>query len=448
MPVGAASPSFTLYRLWGTVTEVAPGMIRIAGISELAGVGNEILIEKQGMSILGEILSISGDSVTALLYSPCDAIRIGDAVQIQQEPRIEPGDHWLGQIINYRGDITGVAAPAVPMRATNRRLNTAPLPAHARRGIGNRLKTGWMITDTLLPICQGQRLGLFAGSGVGKSTFLGSLAAGLDADRVVIALIGERSREVNEFVRNVLPQSIMSKTVVVAATASEPPGAKKRAAYCAITAAEHFRDEGHNVLFLFDSITRFAEAHRETALMAGETPALNAFPPSTVRVISELAERAGPGLGDKGDITAIYSVLVAGSDMEEPVADMIRGILDGHIILSRQIAERQRYPAIDVLRSVSRALPHAATAEENALIRRCRQTLALYEELEPMLRANLYEFGKDDNGDNAIALFPALDAFMGTRSPDGVAAAFGKLQNILGPEDASRSPASASTTEG
>jgi flagellum-specific ATP synthase len=448
MPMGAASPSFTLYSLWGTITEVAPGMVKIAGISELAGVGNEIIIEKQDTSILGEILSISGDCVTALLYSPCDAIRIGDAVQIQQEPRIEPGDHWLGQIINYRGDITGATSPAVPMRATNRRLNTAPLPAHARRGIGSRVATGWMVTDTLLPICQGQRLGLFAGSGVGKSTFLGSLAAGLEADRVVIALIGERSREVNEFVRNTLPQSIMSKTVVVAATASEPPGAKKRAAYCAITAAEHFRDEGHNVLFLFDSITRFAEAHRETALMAGETPALNAFPPSTVRVISELAERAGPGLGNKGDITAIYSVLVAGSDMEEPVADMIRGILDGHFILSRQIAERQRYPAIDVLRSVSRALPHAATDDENALIRRCRRTLALYEELEPMLRANLYEFGKDMDSDNAIALFPLLDAFMGTKSPDGIASAFEKLLTILGPDDKMPPAENTPTTEG
>jgi len=441
MPMSASAASLTLYTLWGTVTEVAPGMVKIAGISELAGIGNEIIIEKQDMTILGEILSISGESVTALLFSPCDAIRIGDAVQIQQEPRIEPGDHWLGQIINYRGDVTGTSSAPAPARATNRRLNTPPLPAHARRGIGDRLASGWMVTDTLLPICQGQRLGLFAGSGVGKSTFLGSLAAGLEADRVVIALIGERSREVNEFVRKTLPQSIMSKTVVVAATASEPPGAKKRAAYCAMTAAEHFRDEGHNVLFLFDSITRFAEAHRETALMAGETPALNAFPPSTVRVISELAERSGPGLGSKGDITAVYSVLVAGSDMEEPVADMIRGILDGHIILSRQIAERQRYPAIDVLRSVSRALPHAATEDENATIRQCRRTLALYEELEPMLRANLYEFGRDAESDGAIALFPVLDRFMGTKNSDNIQAAFSELRKIL--ESAGAEPVSA-----
>lgn len=431
MQMKAATSSLKLFRLWGTVIDVAPGVIKIAGISELAGVGNEIIIEKQGTTVLGEILTVSGDSVTALLFSPCDILRIGDPVQIEQEARIEPGDHWLGQIVNYRGDIASGDSASPMTHTTPRRLLAAPLPAHDRRGIGPRLASGWMVTDTVLPICRGQRLGLFAGSGVGKSTFLGSLAAGMDADRVVIALIGERSREVNEFVRNVLPESIMSKTVVVAATASEPPGAKKRAAYCAMAAAEHFRDQGLSVLFLFDSITRFAEAHRETALLAGETPALNAFPPSTVRVIAELAERTGPGTDGKGDITAIYSVLVAGSDMEEPVADMIRGILDGHIILAREIAERGRYPAIDILRSVSRSLPHAATEEENALIRECRRMFALYEEIAPMLRANLYEFGKDAEADRAISLFSLLDQFAGTPNDQGIEAAFDLLREIL-----------------
>ncbi|WP_340693086.1 FliI/YscN family ATPase [Hyphomonas sp.] len=431
MQMKAATSSLKLFKLWGTVIDVAPGVIKIAGISELAGVGNEIIIEKQGTTVLGEILTVSGDSVTALLFSPCDMLRIGDPVQIEQEARIEPGDHWLGQIVNYRGDVASGDSAAPMTRTTPRRLLAAPLPAHDRRGIGPRLASGWMVTDTVLPICRGQRLGLFAGSGVGKSTFLGSLAAGMDADRVVIALIGERSREVNEFVRNVLPESIMSKTVVVAATASEPPGAKKRAAYCAMAAAEHFRDQGLNVLFLFDSITRFAEAHRETALLAGETPALNAFPPSTVRVVSELAERTGPGTDGKGDITAIYSVLVAGSDMEEPVADMIRGILDGHIILAREIAERGRYPAIDILRSVSRSLPHAATEDENALIRECRRMFALYEEIAPMLRANLYEFGKDAEADRAIALHSLLDRYAGTPNSQGIEAAFDQLREIL-----------------
>ncbi len=426
-----APPSYRLINLWGTVTDVAPGIVSIAGISELAGVGNEITIQKQDVMVFGEILSVSRDGVKALLFSPCDAIRIGDVVQIQPDARVEVGDHWLGKIVNYRGEIANAETSLALTNVTSRSLQMPALPAHARRGLGPRLSSGWMVNDTLLPICRGQRLGLFAGSGVGKSTLLGSLAAGVEADRVVIALIGERSREVNDFIHNNLPSSVLSKTVIVTATASEPPGAKKRAAYCAMAAAEHFRDEGHDVLFLFDSITRFAEAHRETALLAGETPALNAFPPSTVRVIAELAERTGPGTEGKGDITAIYSVLVAGSDLEEPVADMIRGILDGHIVLSRQIAERGRYPAIDILRSVSRSLPAAATDAENILLRDCRRMIALYEEISPMLRANLYETGKDAEADKAIRIFQLLDGFIGARNDKSIETAFARLAEIL-----------------
>ncbi len=431
MTSAISSTDRRLFQIWGTVTDVAPGMIKIAGVSGLAGVGNEIAICKAETSIYGEVLTVSTDHVSALLFSQSTSIRIGDRVQIAPEPQIAPGNHWLGKIVNYRGEVVDSPIPLTPDRTTIRRLDAAPLPAHARREIGPRLETGWMVTDTLLPICRGQRLGLFAGSGVGKSTFLGSLAAGVDADIVVIALIGERSREVNEFVRNILPMSVRAKTVVIASTASEPPGGKKRAAYCAVTTAEHFRDQGKNVLLLFDSITRFAEAHRETALLAGETPALNAFPPSTVRIIGELAERAGPGMDTKGDITAVFSVLVAGSDMEEPVADMIRGILDGHIILSREIAERGRYPAIDVLRSVSRSLPAAATGEENQIIRETRAMIALYEEIAPMLRANLYEFGKDRTADRAIELFAPLDSFVGMPNTCDVESAFNHLSDIL-----------------
>ncbi|MGA1341734.1 MAG: FliI/YscN family ATPase [Hyphomonas sp.] len=420
-----------LYRLWGTVTDVAPGVLKIAGISHLAGVGNEIQIRKPSQTIHGEILSVSAESVTALLFSPCDTIRIGDRVEIEQEARIEPGDHWLGHVINYRGEVAGDETTGSPVRTSIRALHAPALPAHARRRLGPRLATGWAVTDTLLPLCRGQRIGLFAGSGIGKSTFLGSLATGLEADRVVIALIGERGREVNDFIQHTLTPDMRKRAVVIAATASESPGAKKRAANCAIAAAEHFRDQGHNVLFLFDSITRLAEAHRETALLAGEVPALNAFPPSTVRVIAELAERAGPGTDGRGDITAVFSVLVAGSDLEEPVADMIRGMLDGHIILARPIAERGRFPAIDVLRSVSRCLPQAATPEENELLRAYRRMIALYEEVSPMLRANLYEFGRDPDCDRAIALYPALDNFVAARSPQGINASFDELRRIL-----------------
>lgn len=413
------------------MTEVAPGMVKVSGVSEFAGVGNEIRIEKPEGRISGEVLTVSGDSLTALLFSPCDSIRIGDAVEIEAEATVAPGDHWLGQVVNYRGEVIGNEDGFSAMGAAERSLNERPLPPHTRRALGPRLSSGLMLTDTLLPICQGQRVGLFAGSGVGKSSLLGALAGGISADRVVIGLIGERSREVNEFVRSILPESALPRTVIVAATASEPAGAKKRAAYCAMAAAEHFRDQGHNVLFLLDSITRFAEAHRETALLAGETPALNAFPPSTVRVIAELAERAGPGAGSLGDISAIYSVLVAGSDHEEPVADMIRGILDGHIVLSRKIAERGRYPAADILKSVSRSLPDAASPDENAMLQEYRRLIALYEEVAPMLRANLYEFGRDPVTDRAIALFPELDSFVATSNGGGIEAAFQTLNALL-----------------
>ena len=431
-----AAPNFPdrLYRVWGTVTDVAPGLIQIAGISGFSRLGNEVRVQTRLGEVQGEVLAVSGEHVKAMMYGDSGDIRIGDRVHLEQEADVEPGDHWLGRIVDYRGTIQGTAKIAAAPNTRKRPLKAAPPENTARKGLGDRLPTGWMITDTILPICRGQRLGLFAGSGVGKSTFLGSLAGGVQADRVVIALIGERSREVNEFVHKTLPKHVQARTVIVAATANDPPGAKKRAALCAIAAAEHFRDEGHQVLFLFDSITRFAEAHREVALAAGETPALHAFPPSTVRAIAEIAERTGPGTAQQGDITAIFSVLVAGSDMEEPVADMVRGVLDGHIILSREISERGRYPAIDVLRSVSRCLPDAAAPEENGLIREYRRTLALYEEIAPMLRANLYERGHDAEGDRAIDLFPHLDAFVAGPNPGGIPQAFGHLDSLLHPD--------------
>ncbi|MGB3626156.1 MAG: FliI/YscN family ATPase [Henriciella sp.] len=424
-----------LCQLWGTVTDVSPGVVSVAGVSEHAGVGNEIVIDTNQGAVRGEILTISGDRVKAFLFGESDAIRIGDRAYIDQEATVTPGDHWIGQIINYRGEIVGEDGAAPPRACSPRKLLSKAPPSHLRSGLGPRLNTGLMVTDTVIPICHGQRLGLFAGSGVGKSTLLGALANGVEADRIVIALIGERSRELNEFATHTLPESARKKSVIVTATASEPPGAKKRAAYCAMAAAEHFRDQGHHVLLLFDSITRFAEAHREVALIGGETPALHAFPPSTVRTIAELAERAGPGATSQGDITAIFSVLVAGSDMDEPVADMIRGILDGHIVLSREIAERGRYPAIDVLRSVSRALPRAASDEENALLSQYRRTIALYEEVAPMIRANLYEKGHDAEGDKAIALYPMLDRFVSETNEAGIKEAFAHLQALLTAKD-------------
>ncbi len=419
------------WQIWGTITDLSAGRIGIAGISAHAGAGQEVRVETPGGPLLGEILSVEPGRASAALNADSHALRIGQKVHVLPNATVCVGDHWLGQIVDSQGDVLTSASCADGGAATIRMLKASAPPTHLRRSLGQRLKTGLMVTDTLLPICRGQRIGLFAGSGVGKSRLVGALANGIDASRIVIALVGERSREVNDFLYNTLDAATRERTVVVAATAGEPPGAKKRAAYCAMAAAEHFRDQGHHVLLIFDSLTRFAEAHREIALLSGETPALNAFPPSTVRVISELVERAGPGTQSCGDITGVFSVLVAGSDFEEPVADMIRGILDGHILLSREIAERGRYPAIDVVRSVSRALPGAATDEENALLRDYRKLVALYGELAPMIRASLYVPGQDAEADRAIALYPALDAFAAEKNNADLASAFAILRERL-----------------
>jgi flagellum-specific ATP synthase len=223
----------------------------------------------------------------------------------------------------------------------------------------------------------------------------------------------------------------MARSVIIAATSDQSPLVRRRCAWAAMAVAEHFRDQGKQVLFLADSITRFAEAHREVALAGGEPPSLRGFPPSTSHLIMSLAERAGPGPEDAGDITAVFSVLVPGSDMEEPIADILRGVLDGHVVLSREIAERGRFPAIDLLRSVSRSLPRAASAEQNALIADTRRLLGAYDRSEMMIRAGLYAGGSDPVLDQAIRVWPQLDAFLSLEEPEGNIESFRKLAIAL-----------------
>jgi len=300
-----------------------------------------------------------------------DGVAIGDRAVLEQTPVFAPADHWIGRMI----DPLGRPLDGRPLLAgeLGRDLMSAPPAAASRQPLGARLDAGLAVFNTILPIVRGQRIGLFAGSGVGKSRLLAQLARNMQADVVVVALIGERGREVNDFVTSILGPDGMSRAVVVAATSDQSALIRRRCAWSAMTVAEHFRDQGKTVLFLADSITRFAEAHREISVAAGEAPALRGFPPSVTPLITGLCERAGPGARDQGFITGVFSVLVAGSDMDEPIADILRGVLDGHVILNREIAERGRYPAIDVARSVSRSLPDAATPAENELIAHARR---------------------------------------------------------------------------
>jgi len=350
-------------------------------------------------------------------------------VRLMGPSQIAPDDAWIGRVIDPMG--RALDGRPILRGARPRPLRGVPMNPTERRVLGARLETGLAVFNTLLPIVRGQRIGLFAGSGVGKSTLLAKLARGVHADVVVIALIGERGREVREFVDRVLGPEGMKRAVVVAATSDQSPLVRRRCAWTAMAVAEHFRDQGRHVLFLADSITRFAEAHREIALASGEGGSLRGFPPSTAHQITSLCERAGPGSGTAGDITGVFSVLVAGSDMEEPVADILRGVLDGHVVLDRKIAERGRFPAIDLLRSVSRALPGAASEAENTLIAAARQRLGAYDRSEMMIQAGLYTSGTDKALDAAIESWPKLDAFLAEDEWENTIASFRRLATCL-----------------
>ncbi len=414
----------------GRVAEVGKGTVQVSGLGMDAALGDRVQLTTQGGRVLGgEVLGLARGGVTVLPDGSFEGLSIGDPVELLGSGDISPDVSWIGRVIDpFAKPLDGRPL----LRGVEPRpLRAAPPAATNRRRLGLRLETGVAVFNTLLPLVQGQRIGLFAGSGVGKSTLLSKFARGVAADLVVIALIGERGREVREFIESVLGPEGMARSIVVAATSDQSPLIRRRCAWAAMAVAEHFRDQGYHVLLLADSITRFAEAHREVALAGGEEASLRGYPPSTAHMIMALAERAGPGTEGNGDITAVFTVLVAGSDMEEPVADILRGVLDGHVVMDRVIAERGRYPAIDLLRSVSRSLPDAATPAENKLIAEARRLLGAYDRAEMMVRAGLYAAGSDPLTDAAIRVWPSLDGFLAEDEPDDSAASFVRLAKCL-----------------
>lgn len=415
----------------GRVAGVSGGLLQVTGLSRGSALGDRVRIVGKSSSSGGEILRLSPDGVTVLAETAAEGMAMGDPVHLVGPSVISPDNSWIGRIV----DPFGVAldgGPILPGRSP-RALRAAPPPAASRRSLGERLETGIAVFNTLLPLVRGQRIGLFSGSGVGKSSLLAKFARGVSADIVVIALVGERGRELREFTEKTLGKEGMARTVVIAATSDQSPLIRRRCMWTAMAVAEHFRDQGLHVLLLADSITRFAEAHREVALAAGEEGNMRGYPPSVSHMIMSLAERAGPGRDteESGDITAVFTVLVAGSDMEEPVADILRGVLDGHVVMDRQIAERGRFPAIDLLRSVSRSLPDAASADENALISGARQLLGAWDRAEMMIQAGLYTKGSDPLVDAAIKVWPALDAFLAEGAPHGIEGSFARLKTCL-----------------
>ncbi len=398
---------------YGRVTAVQGLMVEVGGVQRAVSVGGRCHIQaRNGTPVICEIIGFRDDRALLMPFGSLDGVGIGSKAELADAaPVIYPDTGWLGRVVNAMGEpIDG--GPPLPIGRVPYLLRASPPPAHQRRRVGEKLDLGVRALNTLLTCCRGQRMGIFAGSGVGKSVLLSMLSRYTASDVNVIGLIGERGREVQEFIEDNLGEEGLRRSVVVVATSDEPPLMRRQAAYLTLALSEFFRDAGDEVLCLMDSVTRFAQAQREIGLSAGEPPASKGYTPTVFAELPKLLERAGPGIEGTGNITGLFTVLVEGDDHNEPIADAVRATLDGHIVLDRAIAERGRYPAINILRSISRTIPDCNSQFENALVTRARSLLARYEDMAEMIRLGAYREGSDAGVDEAIHYNPALEAFL------------------------------------
>ena len=374
-----------------------------------SAIGDVLDLDIHGQSLLAQVVGISGDRLACMPLGEMSGVAPGVRARATNSPVLVPiGDGLLGRVIDAMGNPIDGKGPLarMPMVTTT---NKAPSPL-SRQRITKQLHVGVRAIDTLIPIGQGQRIGIFAGSGVGKSTLMSMMARNTSADVVVVGLVGERGREVLEFIENDLGPEGLSKSVVVVATSDMPPMVRLQAASTATRIAEHFRDNGLHVLLFIDSITRTMTAQREVGLSAGEPPSARAYPPSAFAMLPRLLERAGAS--SVGTITGVYTVLIEGDDLQDPVADSARSILDGHIVLDRELATANHYPAIDVLGSVSRVAPHVTTGDLQASGAVLKRLLAAYREAKILVEVGAYVPGSNADVDRAIALMPRINAFL------------------------------------
>lgn len=422
---------------FGKVVAVRGALIEVEGLAGAAQIGSRIGIACGGETVEAEVTGLDGGYAQCLPFSDPRGLASGTRALLDAgQFTLRPSHAWLGRMIDGLGRPVDGKGP-LPAGADPRPIKASPPAAASRARVGEKVETGIRALDIFAPLCRGQRLGLFAGSGVGKSVLLSMLARWTQCDVAVIGLIGERGREVQEFVEDDLGPDGLARSVVVVATSDEPALMRRQAAWTTLAVAEHFRDQGLHVLCLMDSVTRFAMAQREIGLANGEPPATKGYTPTVFAELPRLLERAGPGLPGRGSITGLFTVLVDGDDHNEPVADAVRGILDGHIVITRKIAERGRYPAIDILKSVSRTLPHCHSHEQNRLRLAARGLLATYGDMEEMVRLGAYKAGASAEVDEAIRLAPQIEALLGQGKGDqgNADASFAALSALLEPAE-------------
>lgn len=401
------------YQVYGRVTSIVGLLVEVGGLQGSLSIGDHCLLRGRGKSeVLCEVVGFRDERALLLPFGPLGGIGLGCSAEIgSTDPSVYPHEAWLGRVINAFGEPVDGKGPLNTGEAAYP-IHRQPPNAHARRRVADKIDLGVRSINTFLTCCRGQRMGIFSGSGIGKSTILSMMASRTDAEVSVIGLIGERGREAREFIEDYLGEEGLSRSVVILASSDEPPLIRRQAAYVMMATAEYFRDQGKDVLCLMDSITRFAMAQREISLSAGEPPASKGYTPSVFAELPKLLERAGPGVDGQGTITGLFSVLVEGDDHNEPISDSVRGILDGHIVLDREIAERGRYPAVNVLRSISRVMPDCNTDEQNAIVTQAKQIISTYEDMAELIRLGAYRTGSDPEVDQAIQYYPALESFL------------------------------------
>lgn len=421
--------------VYGRVTAVLGLMVEVSGLERQLSIGSRAdVIARGGRKVPCEVVGFRDGRALLMSFGNLEGVGLGCKAEVTTtSPALHPTPDWLGRVINSLGEPIDGKGP-LPLGSIPARIRANPPPANQRQRVAGKVDLGVRALNTFVTMCRGQRMGIFSASGVGKSVLMSMLARYTAADVNVIALVGERGREVQEFITDTLGEEGLARSVIVVATSDEAALMRRQAAHTAMAIAEYFRDQGQHVLCMMDSVTRFAMAQREIGLSAGEPPTTKGYPPTVFGELPKLLERAGPGVQGKGYITGLFTVLVEGDDHDEPIADAVRGIIDGHIVLERSIGERGRYPAINILRSVSRTLPACNSEPENALLTKARRLIATYDDMAEMIRLGAYRKGSDADVDEAIKYHEPLEQYLSQKPTERstLTDGYAKLAELLG----------------